>query len=240
LARKKIIKETPRDKEIVPSLKMLFAPKNEEQKNMIKVIAENHIIFVKGTAGTGKSFVSIACALNELVLKRCDKVIFTRPIIPASGDDQIGFLKGSLLEKVSDYFAPMFSILSQMISIEDLRHLTKDNGNEAKIKILPLAFMRGHTFNSTIVVADEFQNSTIEQTRLLVTRLGSNSKIIICGDSDQSDVYGRNGLEHAWEVLKDIKGIGFVTLSEQSIVRHPLIREIETRYNNYRKLKAKN
>jgi len=95
--------------------------------------------------------------------------------------------------------------------------------------------MRGYTFNNTIVVADEFQNSSIEQTRLLITRLGSNSKIIICGDADQSDVYGRNGLEHACELLYGVEGIGFVTLSEQSIIRHPIIREIERRYNQFKR-----
>lgn len=231
--------QVKRVEQVIPTLKTLFAPKNDEQKKMIRTISQCYITLVCGTAGTGKSHVSIAYAISELLQKRCERIILTRPIVPAAGNEQIGLLPGTLIDKTFEYFAPLFSLLSQMISPEDIKVLTKSNGTEAKIKILPLAFMRGHTFENTIVIADEFQNSTIEQTRLLLTRLGNNSKIIICGDVDQSDIYGKNGLENACELLTGIEGIGFVTLTEQSIVRHPIIKEIEKRYNIQRKSKIK-
>lgn len=216
---------------VTPDLRFVFTAKNNEQKNMLKVINNNYITFVIGCAGTGKTHVSIAYSLQQLFRNEYNRIILTRPIVAS---ENLGWLPGVVENKVKDYFVPSFTIMSQMIDRESLKILTNGNGIDAKIQILPLAFMRGHSFNHTIVVADEFQNSSIEQMRLLLTRIGENCKIIVCGDVTQSDIREKNGLVDAVakfkEVAKQNKGIGLVELTEKSIVRHPIIELIEEVY----------
>ena len=216
---------------VAPDLKSLFAPKNDEQGEFLHTIDHNLITFVRGPAGTGKSYIAIAYALSKLLQHRYSHLILTRPIVQA-GSENIGYLPGILEEKTRDYFSPMFSIMLQMIDAELLKILTKNNGAEPSIKILPLAFMRGCTFSKTVVVMDEAQNCTIEQMRLFLTRFGEGSKMIVCGDVKQSDIHKLNGLSDAFELFKGINGIGFVTLSKDAIVRHPIIKDIEDRYDN--------
>ena len=162
-----------------------------------------------------------------------DKIVLTRPIVQAG--ENLGWLPGFVETKVKDYFVPLFTIMSQMVDKDALKSLTNGNG-DAKIQVLPLAFMRGHTFSNAVVVADEFQKATIQQTRLLLTRIGENCKIIICGDITQSDIHGPNGLDDAISrfsiIASEEKGIGIVKLTEKSIVRHPIIEIIEEAYRN--------
>jgi len=215
-----------------PDLRFAFAPKTSEQKNMLKVIRDNFITFVIGPAGSGKSHVASAYALQMLFQKVYDKIIISRPLVTAG--ENLGWLPGFLDSKTKDYFVPIFAIMSKMLDRDTLKSLTNSNGTDAKIQILPLAFMRGHTFENTIVVADEFQNATVEQMRLLLTRIGDNCKIIVCGDMTQSDIGRMNGLKDAVFRFNDVaqqgKGIGIVKLTEKSIVRHPIIELIENVY----------
>ena len=218
--------------QLINDVQVVFSPKNIEQENMIKTIDANLITFVTGPAGTGKSHVAIAYALQGLFQEKCSRIILTRPIVQAG--ENLGWLPGVLDSKVKDYFVPMYIIMSGIINPEILEIVTKNNGIDAKIQILPLGFMRGHTFSNTIVIADECQNTSPEQMRLLLTRVGDNCKIIVCGDETQSDIRSTNGLKDAIVRFTDIatqnQGIGIVKMSEESIVRHPIIKLIEEIY----------
>ena len=142
-----------------------------------------------------------------------------------------------MVDKINPYLVPIFDAMSQMVSVECMNKLMKNySGNkDSMIRIIPLAFMRGITFKNSIVICDEMQNSTPDQVRMLLTRLGENSKIIICGDTRQTDIPGINGLSDSMELLKDIDDIGAIELTEDSIVRHPLVRKIEEKYEDRNK-----
>lgn len=220
---------------LVPDLKLIFAPKNDEQKLLLKTIADSTITFVRGCAGTGKTWVSVAYALQRLFQKRCQKIVLARPIVEAGGE-KLGHLPGEVADKVKNYFTPAMTIISQLLDHDTFKYLTNGNGEGAKIQIIPLAFMRGLTLSDATVIFDEAQNSTVDQMRLLLSRIGENSKFIICGDTNQSDIREMNGLEDAFNLLYGIENIGFVTLTEESIVRHPIIRDIEQRYQKRQEL----
>lgn len=210
--------------------KPLFVARNDEQKEMLRTIHNNTITFIKGRAGTGKTFIAIAYAIQQLLHNKCKRVILTRPVIEAAGE-KLGYLPGSLYEKIDPYLLPIFSNALKVIDAESLKKLTNRNGHDALVQALPLAYMRGVTFDDAIVVADESQNTIPKQMRMLLTRLGENSKIIVCGDVTQSDISGRNGLEDAFELFQGVENIGFVSMSIDSIVRSPLVKLIEERYD---------
>jgi len=234
LARKRIerIERTERQVEIVPDLKMIFGPKNDEQKELLRTISESTITFVTGSPGSGKSTVSIGYSLTQLIREKYKQVIITRPIVEAgNGSDRIGLLPGELSEKVRVYFAPIFAIISKLVNEDTLKNLTKGNGN-AKIITMPIAFMRGWSFENSIMIMDEAQNSTPEQVKLFLTRLGEGSKAILIGDENQSDISpDTNGLEDGISLLSGVNGISHIHLSDECIFRHPIIRDIERRYN---------
>ena len=144
----------------------------------------------------------------------------------------MGFLPGDMFEKIDPYMIPIFDSLLQMVPSEVVKKLTNKNGGDPVIKVLPLAYMRGCTFRNSIIILDESQNTLPEQMRMLLTRIGEGSKMIICGDVMQSDIRQKNGLHDAFERLQDIPGIGFVTLTD-SLPRHPLIADIEDRYQHF-------
>jgi len=203
--------------------------KNEEQKELLRTIAQNDITFIKGFPGSGKTFLAVGYALQQLFKDKYKYIIFSRPVVEAGGE-KLGFLPGDMAEKIDPYMIPIFYSMKQMISGENIKKLTNKNGTDPRIRVLPLAFMRGVTFKDSCIVCDEMQNSTPEQIRMVLTRLGEGSKMIICGDTNQSDIHKTNGLEDAFELLVGIQGIGFCTLSAEAIVRHPIIRQIEERY----------
>lgn len=199
---------------------------NEGQKGALKTIYDNPISIIYGTAGCGKSHCSIGFALQQLLRGQFQKIILVRPYITC--DESIGHLPGSIFEKTSPFLLPLFNIISSYLSPDDIQTLIKQD----KIASYGLGFMRGLTFNEgTVVVADEWQNSTISQTRMLLTRLGSG-KLILNGDLTQSDIRGTNGLQDAVDRLQGIEGIGFWEIESQYCVRNPLVIEIEKRYNN--------
>lgn len=233
---------SPSLSEICSSKKIIRA-KNPEQKEMMSIIAHNNIVLVKGAPGTGKTLLAVNYAIEKFGQKnsKIERIVFTRPVIEAGGE-KLGFLPGDMYDKIDPYIMPLMESLSQLVPIDMVKKLTCKNGKDPVIRILPLAYMRGLTFSNCIIVCDEMQNSTPEQIRMLLTRLGENSKIIICGDVRQSDIHGVNGLEDAFGLLQDIEGIGFVTLTQQAIVRHPIIIKIEERYEarTKAKLEARN
>jgi len=208
--------------------KQIIIAKNEDQEEMLRTIDDNIITFVKGVPGSGKTYMAIYYALHQIFKKQYENIVFSRPVVEAAGEN-LGFLPGNIASKIDPYMVPIFDALSQMLPTDVIKSLMNKNGHDPIIKILPLAYMRGITHRNSIVVLDEAQNMTAGQMRMLLTRIGENTKMIICGDILQSDIKVKNGLEDAFERLQDIDGISFVTLTD-SLPRHPLIAKIEERY----------
>lgn len=214
----------------------LIVPKNEEQKIMMRTIGMNTITFVKGAPGTGKTLLSVNFALQQFLKGKFSSIVFTRPIVEAAGE-RLGFLPGDMCEKINPYMLPIFDSMMDLIPIEVINKLMAKHGNikDSPIRVLPLAFMRGATFKNAFVICDESQNTSPDQMRMLLTRLGENSKMIICGDVEQSDIHTKNGLEDAFEILQGIENIGFVTLTHEAIVRDPIVKAIDIRYAEKKK-----
>lgn len=210
---------------------ILFAAKNAEQKKMIKAVHDNMITFVKGPPGCGKTYIAVSLAIQQLFRDKCEKVIFSRPAIEAAGEN-LGFLPGDIQDKIDPYMIPIFDTLSNYMSGKDIQHLIAKNDIDSQIRILPMAFMRGVTFKNSFCVVDEAQNTTPEQMRMLLTRIGEDSKMVICGDVRQSDIRKTNGLQDAFDLLRGINNVGFIHFSNKSIIRHPIIAEIETCYED--------
>ncbi len=214
------------------STKLIIAVthKNEGQKQALRSISQNKITFISGVAGSGKTHIAVGWGLQEMLMHdRFDKLILTRPVVEAG--ESLGFLPGSAEDKIAPYMMPIFDILSQYVSDETIRELIEAK----KVIILPIAYMRGRTFRKSYVVMDEAQNCTTQQMHLLLTRMGEDSKIVVTGDTEQSDlcyqrIKGDNGLQDAISRLKGIENIGFIELGYESCVRDPIINEIDAKY----------
>jgi len=204
--------------------------RNEGQKSALRSISENKITFVTGVPGTGKTHLSVGWGLQEMNKGRFARLILSRPVVEAG--ESLGYLPGSAEDKIAPYMMPMYEILMKYMSAKQL----KDLEAEKKIMILPIAYMRGVTFDSSFVVVDECQNASQKQMHLILTRLGDNSKVVMTGDTRQSDIIGRgvvmNGLEDAVQRLQDIEEVGVVNLGYESCVRDPLVNLIDERYRN--------
>lgn len=206
-----------------------ISPKTANQKRLVKAVDENDLVFAIGPAGTGKTYVSVAMAVRALKNKDVKKIIITRPAVEAG--ENLGFLPGDLKEKIDPYLRPIYDALSDMIPGEKLKFYQENS----IIEIAPLAYMRGRTLNNAYVLLDEAQNTTPMQIKMFLTRMGPDSKVIITGDRSQVDL-PRNqtsGLVQAVEVLKGIKGIGFVELDERDVVRHKLVKSIIKAYKKH-------
>ncbi len=204
---------------------ILIKAKTEHQKELLKSIEENIVTIVAGPAGSGKSRISVVCGLKEFMEGNYKKMIFTRPCVEANGEN-LGFLPGSLNEKIHPYMYPIFDFLSEYLTpkqIEDMMKLEK-------IMTLPLAFMRGITLKNAFVILDEGQNTIPKQMRMFLTRIGDNCKVVINGDPDQSDIKVKNGLVDACERLEGVNGLKIIKFDETDIVRHPIVAEIEEKY----------
>lgn len=201
-------------------------PKTPNQRELVKSIQKNDLVFAVGPAGTGKTYVSVALAVRALKNKEIKKIIITRPAVEAG--ENLGFLPGDLKEKIDPYLRPIYDALSDMIPAEKLRYYREHN----VVEIAPLAYMRGRTLNNAYVLLDEAQNTTPMQIKMFLTRMGPDSKVIITGDGSQVDLprNQRSGLTEAVEVLKGVEGIGFVTLDEKDVVRHKLVKKIIKAY----------
>lgn len=222
---------------LLDGFKLVLVSKTQEQKEYIKSLSENMITFVTGPAGCGKTFIAVIYALQQLAKGSIKRIILTRPMIEAAGE-KMGYLPGDMVDKINPYLMPIFDTMMQVLDPELVVKLTVKNGKEPLIKVVPLAFMRGCTFRDAFVVADEMQNSAPEQVRMLLTRIGENSKMVLCGDIRQTDIRDVNGLYDAVSLLKGIDGIKTIELTEQSIVRHPIIQKIEDKYEKRAAKKA--
>ena len=199
------------------------------QQELAKAYQENDMIFAVGPAGSGKTYTSIALAVRALKNKEVRKIILSRPAVEAG--EKLGFLPGDMKEKIDPYLQPLYDALEDMIPTQKLREMMDQN----IIQIAPLAFMRGRTLSDAVVILDEAQNTTSAQIKMFLTRMGTNTKMIITGDMTQIDLpHGvRSGLREASKILKGIKGISFIEMNEKDIVRHKLVTRIVNAYNKY-------
>ena len=198
------------------------------QRKMISEIEKNDMLFAIGPAGTGKTYTAVAIAVKSLKDREVKRIIFTRPAVEAG--ENLGFLPGDLKEKLDPYMQPIYDALFDMIPIERLNEYL-ENGT---IQIAPLAFMRGRTLDKAFVILDEGQNSTEQQMKMFLTRMGKSAKFIITGDETQIDLprNQKSGLINAITTLKDIKDISFVTLDGNDVIRHKLVKDIINAYKN--------
>ena len=198
------------------------------QRKMISEIEKNDMLFAIGPAGTGKTYTAVAIAVKSLKDREVKRIIFTRPAVEAG--ENLGFLPGDLKEKLDPYMQPIYDALFDMIPIERLNEYI-ENGT---IQIAPLAFMRGRTLDKAFVILDEGQNSTEQQMKMFLTRMGKSAKFIITGDETQIDLprNQKSGLINAINTLKDIKDISFVTLDGNDVIRHKLVKDIINAYKN--------
>lgn len=201
-------------------------PKSSNQKLYVERIRADDIVFGIGPAGTGKTYLAMAAAVRALLSKEVSRIILTRPAVEAG--EKLGFLPGDMYEKVNPYLRPLYDALFDMLSAEKALKLVE----KSVIEIAPLAFMRGRTLNDSFVILDEAQNTTPEQMKMFLTRLGFDSRAVITGDITQIDLPQRSasGLLEVMEILSDIQGISFVQFNERDVVRHPLVQEIIRAY----------
>ncbi len=196
------------------------------QKQYIKTIKENSIVFGIGPAGTGKTYLAVAAAVSAFKNKEVDKIILTRPAIEAG--ESLGFLPGDMQEKVDPYLRPLYDALGEMLGYESF-HKNLERG---MIEVAPLAYMRGRTLDNAFIILDEAQNTTPEQMKMFLTRMGFSSHIVVTGDVTQIDLPRdkKSGLKDAEIILKNVEGIEFVYLDERDVVRHPLVQRIVKAY----------
>ena len=206
--------------------KRTITPKSIAQKVYIDAIRRYDIVFGIGPAGTGKTYLAMAMAVSELMKNNYVRIILTRPAVEAG--EKLGFLPGDLAEKVNPYLRPLYDALHDMVDFDRARKLVE----RGTIEVAPLAFMRGRTLNDSFVILDEAQNTTPEQMKMFLTRLGYGSKAVITGDATQIDLpAGKpSGLKEASRILKGVHGIRFVTFTEKDVARHHLVQEIISAY----------
>jgi phosphate starvation-inducible PhoH-like protein len=209
--------------------KRRVAPKTVTQRRYLDAIERHDIVFGIGPAGTGKTYLAMAQAVSFLVAKKVSRIILARPAVEAG--EKLGFLPGDLQEKVNPYLRPLYDALYDMLDVERVARYIE----RGTIEIAPIAFMRGRTLNDSFVILDEAQNTTTEQMKMFLTRLGFGAKAVITGDITQIDLpSGRtSGLVEATRVVSGIEGIAFVRFDERDVVRHKLVREIVMAYDAY-------
>jgi phosphate starvation-inducible protein PhoH and related proteins len=212
---------------------LVVKPKSANQKKLVESASQNDLVFALGPAGTGKTYIAVALAVRALKNREVKRIIITRPAVEAG--ENLGFLPGDLQEKLDPYLRPIYDALSDMVPAEKLKYYQETR----VIEIAPLAYMRGRTLHDAFVLLDEAQNTTSEQIKMFLTRMGPNSRVIITGDQTQVDLPSRqkSGLREALAVLKDVKGIGVVNLSGKDVIRHKLVKSIIEAYEKNELLK---
>jgi phosphate starvation-inducible PhoH-like protein len=206
-----------------------IAPKSIAQKRYVDAIRAHDIVFGIGPAGTGKTYLAMAMAVSFLQERKVKRIVLARPAVEAG--EKLGFLPGDLAEKVNPYLRPLYDALHDMMAVERATQLIE----QGVVEVAPLAFMRGRTLNDSFVILDEAQNTTVEQMKMFLTRLGYNSKAVITGDVTQVDLpTGKaSGLHHARSILKNIEGINISEFTEVDVVRHPLVQEVIRAYDRF-------
>ncbi|MFI5363509.1 MAG: PhoH family protein [Elusimicrobiota bacterium] len=204
-------------------------PRTPNQQKYADMIDTHDLTFGVGPAGTGKTYLAVACALRALESRKVEKVILSRPVVEAG--ERLGFLPGDLMEKVNPYLRPLYDAFLAMLGPERFR-TWRDND---VVEIVPLAYMRGRTFEDAFMILDEAQNTTPEQIKMFLTRMGTGSKAVVTGDLTQNDLPARteSGLQRVIKVLKGVDGVATLTLNETDVVRHPLVKRIIRAYDQW-------
>jgi phosphate starvation-inducible PhoH-like protein len=212
--------------------KKILAPKTVNQRRYLEAIERNDLVFGIGPAGTGKTYLAVAMAVSALINKQVSRIVLTRPAVEAG--ERLGFLPGTLQEKVDPYLRPLYDALYDRLESDKVEKLLERN----VIEVAPIAFMRGRTLNDSFIILDEAQNSTPEQMKMVITRQGFNSKMVVNGDITQIDLpnASRSGLINATDVLRGVEGISFVHFDEKDVVRHTLVQRIVKAYEKYNEM----
>lgn len=199
------------------------------QQNYLKKIMQHDINFGVGPAGTGKTYLAVACAVDALLNEKVSRIILVRPAVEAG--EKLGFLPGDMAQKVDPYLRPLYDALYEMLGVERVEKLLERN----MIEVAPLAFMRGRTLSESFIILDEAQNTTLEQIKMFLTRIGFGSTAVITGDITQIDLPSAkmSGLSHALNVLQNVEGISFTYFNARDVVRHPLVQRIVSAYEAY-------
>ena len=210
-----------------------IAPKTRSQVELVKAVAKNDVIFAKGPAGTGKTFLAVALAVASLENLEAERICLVRPAVEAG--ETLGFLPGDLKEKIAPYLRPIQDSLSELLPAEKLRRYEETGA----IEVAPLAYMRGRTLKRAFIILDEAQNTTVAQMKMFLTRLGPHSKAIITGDTSQVDLAKgeESGLKHAMRILSGIHGIAQISFGATDVLRHPLVKDILLAYEQKEKRK---
>ena len=212
---------------IIATRKKSIKPRGRNQIGYIRAIRSNDINFGVGPAGTGKTYLAVACAVEALEQEQVRRILLVRPAVEAG--EKLGFLPGDLSQKIDPYLRPLYDALYEMLGFERVEKLIEKN----VIEVAPLAYMRGRTLNDSYIILDESQNTTVEQMKMFLTRVGFGSTVVVTGDITQIDLPNKtmSGLRHVLTVLKDINRISFTHFSSRDVVRHPLVQRIVEAYD---------
>jgi len=213
----------------------LVKARTANQRKLVDLSHDNDMVFAIGPAGTGKTYTAVALAVRALKNKEVKRIILTRPAVEAG--ENLGFLPGDMKDKLDPYMQPLYDALNDMIPAEKLKAFIE----ERVIQIAPLAFMRGRTLDNAFVILDESQNTTVQQMKMFLTRMGRSAKFVVTGDMTQVDLPNRqkSGLRHSLELLSNVKGIGIVYLDEKDVIRHKLVMKIIQAYKQEQQLNKK-
>ncbi|MCQ4262762.1 PhoH family protein [Stutzerimonas stutzeri] len=214
---------------VLRTKKGMIRPRGANQQRYVKAILDNDINFGVGPAGTGKTYLAVACAVDALEREQVRRILLVRPAVEAG--EKLGFLPGDLAQKIDPYLRPLYDALYEMLGFEYVARLIE----KQVIEIAPLAYMRGRTLNNSFIILDESQNTTQEQMKMFLTRIGFGSTAVITGDITQVDLPRgtKSGLAHVIEVLKDVNGISFTHFKPKDVVRHPLVQRIVEAYESF-------
>ena len=214
---------------VLRTKRMTIQPRGPNQQSYVRSIQEHDINFGIGPAGTGKTYLAVACAVDALEREQIGRILLVRPAVEAG--EKLGFLPGDLSQKIDPYLRPLYDALYEMLGFEQVAKLIE----RQVIEVAPLAYMRGRTLNNSFIILDESQNTTLEQMKMFLTRIGFGSTAVITGDVTQVDLPRgtKSGLAHVVEVLKGVKGIGFTHFKSKDVVRHPLVQRIVEAYDRF-------
>ncbi|EWH08190.1 PhoH-like protein [Catenovulum agarivorans DS-2] len=236
----KVLEQTASDDEIgkesfIKTKRGVVKPRNPNQSKYVHNVLTNDICFGIGPAGTGKTYLAVACAVDALERQEVRRILLTRPAVEAG--EKLGFLPGDLSQKVDPYLRPLYDALFEMLGFEKVERLIE----RSVIEIAPLAYMRGRTLNDAFIILDESQNTTVEQMKMFLTRIGFNSKAVITGDITQVDLPRgqKSGLRHAIEVLEGVEDISFNFFRSHDVVRHPVVQRVVDAYERWDEIKQR-
>ena len=210
---------------IVTTRRKTVKARGANQRRYVEAIRTNDLNFGVGPAGTGKTYLAVACAVEALEANAVNRILLVRPAVEAG--EKLGFLPGDLAQKIDPYLRPLYDALYEMLGVERVNKYIERN----IIEVAPLAFMRGRTLNGSFIILDESQNTTVEQMKMFLTRIGFGSTAVVTGDITQIDLQGgKSGLVHVLDVLKDVEGLSFTHFASKDVVRHPLVKRIVDAY----------